>query len=100
MLMNRVCSRSRSTLTPGWLFMKSQTSKLARTGKSLALAAGVVCLVLVLILMVPPAAFAQGSDTGSVRGAVMDEQGRPVVNADVTIANAETTYSRSVKTDE
>jgi hypothetical protein len=87
--MNRLRSRSRFTLVSALLFVKS---------KPMALTVGVACLMLALNFA--PAAFAQGSDTGSVRGAVMDAQDRPVANAEVTITNADTGYSRSVKTDE
>src|SRR5258708_32367030 len=57
---------------------------------------GVAWLVLALSLV--PAVFAQ-TDTGSVRGTVTDQQGRAVTEAQVTITNADTAYSRSVKTD-
>jgi hypothetical protein len=53
---------------------------------------------LMLVLSLAPIAFAQ-TDTGSVRGAVIDQQGRPVNGAEVTITNTDTGYSRSVKTD-
>ena len=86
--MNRVRSRSLSTLASALLFMK---------GKTLALTVGVACLMLALNFA--PAAFAQ-ADTGSVRGTVMDAQSRPVAGADVAITNTNTGYSRSVKTDE
>ena len=54
------------------------------------------CLVLALGLV--PAAFAQ-TDTGTVRGTVTDQQGGAVTDAQVTMTNMETAYSRSVKTD-
>src|SRR5262249_16185388 len=53
---------------------------------------------LVLTLCFATTVFAQ-TDTGSVRGTVTDEQGRAVPQAQVTIANADTAYSRSVKSD-
>ena len=56
----------------------------------------VACLVLALSLA--PTLCAQ-TDTGSVRGGVTDEQGSAVSAAQVTITNADTGYSRSVKTD-
>jgi len=96
--MNRFGRRSRSRLAPACLFMKPQTSSFVfpakRTTKVMLLGA---CMVLALALA--PALFAQ-SDTGSVRGAVMDEQGRAVTGAQVTITNPDTGYSRGVKTDE
>ena len=60
---------------------------------------GVGVTFLALALCLAPAVFAQ-SGTGSVRGAVMDERGAAVVTAEVTITNADTGYSRSVKTDD
>src|SRR5258708_36937075 len=57
---------------------------------------GVAWLVLALSLV--SAVFAQ-TDTGSVRGTVTDQQGRAVTEAQVTITNADTAYSRSLKTD-
>src|SRR5258708_5457051 len=57
---------------------------------------GVTWLVLVLSLV--PALFAQ-TDTGSVRGTVTDPQGRAVAQAQVTITNADTAFSRTVSTD-
>src|SRR5215470_13271561 len=53
---------------------------------------------LVLLLCFATTVFAQ-TDTGSVRGTVTDDQGRAVPQAQVTIANADTAYSRSVKSD-
>jgi hypothetical protein len=53
---------------------------------------------LVLALGLVPAVFAQ-TDTGSVRGTVTDQQGSAVTDAQVTITNTDTAYSRSVKTD-
>ena len=53
---------------------------------------------LVLALSLAPAVFAQ-TDTGTVRGTVTDPQGGAVTGAQVTITNAETAYSRSVKSD-
>lgn len=81
-------------------FMKDQTSSfsLNLTSKTMVVIVGVACLALALNFA--PAAFAQGSsDTGSVRGAVTDPQGNAVTDAQVTITNAETGYSRSEKTD-
>jgi hypothetical protein len=60
------------------------------------LSVGVTWLMLVLGLV--PAVFAQ-TGTGAVRGTVTDEQGKAVAEAQVTMTNAETSYSRSVKTD-
>jgi Carboxypeptidase regulatory-like domain/TonB-dependent Receptor Plug Domain len=57
---------------------------------------GVTWLVLALSLV--PALFAQ-TDTGSVRGTVTDPQGRAVAQAQVTITNADTAFSRTVNTD-
>ena len=51
-----------------------------------------------LALCLAPTVFAQ-TDTGSMRGTVTDGQGRAVTDAQVTITNADTAYSRSVKTD-
>ncbi|HEY6185659.1 MAG TPA: carboxypeptidase regulatory-like domain-containing protein [Terriglobales bacterium] len=51
-----------------------------------------------LALCLAPTVFAQ-TDTGSMRGTVTDAQGRAVTDAQVTITNADTAYSRSVKTD-
>jgi len=53
---------------------------------------------LVLALSLAPTVFAQ-TDTGTVRGTVTDQQGSAVTGAQVTITNAETAYSRSVKSD-
>src|SRR5215813_13508571 len=53
---------------------------------------------LVLTLCFATTLFAQ-TDTGSVRGTVTDEQGRAVPQAQVTISNTDTAYSRSVKSD-
>ncbi|HEV7551863.1 MAG TPA: carboxypeptidase regulatory-like domain-containing protein, partial [Candidatus Angelobacter sp.] len=53
---------------------------------------------LVLALSLAPTVFAQ-TDTGTVRGTVTDQQGGAVTGAQVTITNAETAYSRSVKSD-
>src|SRR5215472_4374801 len=52
----------------------------------------------VLFISLAPAVFAQ-TDTGSVRGTVTDPQGSVVANAQVTITNADTAYSRNMKTD-
>src|SRR5438552_10094363 len=60
------------------------------------LSVGVTWLMLVGGLV--PAVFAQ-TGTGAVRGTVTDEQGKAVAEAQVTMTNAETAYSRSVKTD-
>src|SRR5581483_10996348 len=43
--------------------------------------------------------YAQSSGTGAVRGAVTDEQGHAVANAQVTMTNMDTAYSRTVNTD-
>jgi len=51
-----------------------------------------------VFITLAPAVFAQ-TDTGTVNGTVMDEQGRAVAGADVTIANPDNAFSRSVKTD-
>jgi hypothetical protein len=51
-----------------------------------------------LVLGLVPAVFAQ-TGTGAVRGTVTDEQGKAIAEAQVTMTNAETAYSRSVKTD-
>jgi hypothetical protein len=83
-------------LAPAVSFMKNQASSFAAPAKRIMWDLGTIFLL--LALCVAPAAFAQ-SDTGSVRGAVMDEKGAAVANADVTITNADTGYSRSVKTD-
>src|SRR5258707_14547373 len=53
---------------------------------------------LVLALSLAPTVFAQ-TDTGTVRGTVTDQQGSAATGAQVTITNAETAYSRSVKID-
>jgi len=60
------------------------------------LGVGVTCLVLALSLV--PAVFAQ-TGTGAVRGTVTDDQGKAVAQAQVTMTNAETAYSRTVNTD-
>lgn len=59
---------------------------------------GVIVAGVVLALSLAPALFAQ-TDTGSMRGSVLDEQGRAVTGAEVTITNADTGYLRSAKTD-
>ncbi|MES2125396.1 MAG: carboxypeptidase regulatory-like domain-containing protein [Gemmatimonadota bacterium] len=46
--------------------------------------------VLVTMLALPAVGTAQGVTTGAVRGKVLDEAGRPVVGAVVTLVNAET----------
>src|SRR5258708_39864429 len=53
---------------------------------------------LVMALSLAPTVFAQ-TDTGTVRGTVTDQHGSAVTGAQVTITNAETAYSRSVKSD-
>jgi Carboxypeptidase regulatory-like domain/TonB-dependent Receptor Plug Domain len=53
---------------------------------------------LVLVFSLVPAVFAQ-TDTGSVRGTVTDQQGSAVTDAQVTMTNMDTAYSRSVTTD-
>src|SRR5215467_2595930 len=58
----------------------------------------VVVAGVMLALCLAPTVFAQ-TDTGSMRGTVTDAQGRAVTDAQVTITNADTAYSRSVKTD-
>jgi len=60
------------------------------------LGAGVAALVLAWSLA--PAAFTQ-TDVGSVRGAVIDAGNKAITDAEVTITNADTGYSRSVKSD-
>src|SRR5215831_3002409 len=95
--MNRFRGCSRSMLAPAVSFMKNQASSFAAPAKRMTWGVGVTFLL--LALCVAPAAYAQ-SDTGSVRGAVMDERGAAVVTAEVTITNADTGYSRSVKTDD
>ncbi len=52
-----------------------------------------------LALCLAPAMYAQSSGTGAVRGAVTDEQGHAVANAQVTMTNMDTAYSRTVNTD-
>ncbi|HXB21725.1 MAG TPA: carboxypeptidase regulatory-like domain-containing protein [Candidatus Solibacter sp.] len=64
--------------------------------KLMMLGVGVTCLVLALSLV--PAVFAQ-TGTGAVRGTVTDDQGKAVAQAQVTMTNAETAYSRTVNTD-
>jgi hypothetical protein len=59
---------------------------------------GVRVTWLVLALGLVLSASAQ-TDTGSVRGAVTDDQGHVIAGADVTITNTDTAYSRSAKTD-
>src|SRR6266404_3734980 len=54
-----------------------------------------VCAV-VLLLVVPAAVRAQVV-TASVRGTIMDDQGAAVADADVTITNVDTGYTRSMK---
>src|SRR5215469_5498876 len=95
--MNRFRGCSRSMLAPAVSFMKNQASSFAAPAKRIMWGLGTIFLL--LALCVAPAAYAQ-SDTGSVRGAVMDERGAAVVTAEVTITNADTGYSRSVKTDD
>jgi hypothetical protein len=58
----------------------------------------VVVVSVMLALCVAPTVCAQ-TDTGSIRGTVMDAQDRAVSGADVTVINTETGYTRSVKTD-
>src|SRR5262249_51299378 len=94
--MNRFRGCSRSMLAPAVSFMKNQASSFAAPAKRMMSGVGLIFFLLALCV---PAAFAQ-SDTGSVRGAVMDERGAAVVGAEVTITNADTGYSRSVKTDD
>src|SRR5437660_664101 len=53
---------------------------------------------LMLALSLVPAVFAQ-TDTGSVRGTVTDQQGSAVTDAQVTMTNMDTAFSRSVKSD-
>jgi len=79
--------------------MKTQVSSFAAPAKRMMPAVGAAFLALALCLA-PATAFAQGSDTGSVRGAVMDEQDRPVANAQITITNTDNGYSRSMQTDD
>jgi hypothetical protein len=93
--MNRFRGCSRSMLAVS--FIKNQASSFAAPAKRMMWGLGTILLL--LALCVAPAAYAQ-SDTGSVRGAVMDERGAAVVTAEVTITNADTGYSRSVKTDD
>jgi hypothetical protein len=57
----------------------------------------VVFVSVMLALCLAPTVFAQ-TDTGSIRGTVMDEQGRAVADAQVVITNADTGYTRGVKT--
>ncbi len=64
--------------------------------KRMALAVSITWLVLALGLA--PAVFAQ-TGAGSARGAVTDAQGKAITDAEVTITNPDTAYSRSVKTD-
>src|SRR5229473_1333820 len=59
---------------------------------------GVLIAWFVLVLSLAPAVFAQNF-TGSVRGTVTDEQGAAIVGADVTITNADTSDSRTEKSD-
>jgi len=63
--------------------------------RTTTLAVAFACLVLALTLA--PAVFAQ-TDTGSVRGTVTDLQGGAVTDAQVTMTNMDTAYSRSIKT--
>src|SRR5215510_3652940 len=79
------------------LLMKDQASTFSISDKrTTMLSVSVACLVLALGLA--PTVFAQ-TDTGSVRGTVTDEQGRAISGAQVTMTNADTAYSRSVKSD-
>jgi hypothetical protein len=97
--MSPIRSFSRSLSTSVLSFIKIQTSSFpfSPARQTMAVIVGVACLALALNFA--PAAFAQGSDTGSVRGAVMDQEGNAVANAEVTITNVETGYLRSEKTD-
>src|SRR5215470_17084133 len=94
--MNRFRGSLGSKLAPELLFINSRSSCCGIPAKRMTLCIAVPFLMLVLSLA--PIAFAQ-TDTGSVRGAVTDQQGRAVNGAQVTITNADTGYSRSVKTD-
>lgn len=91
--MNRFRGRSHSLLQPAELFSKTQISPDA---KKILFYAAITFLVLALSLA--PTVFAQ-TDTGSLRGTVMDEQGKAVTGAEVTLFNGETGYSRTLKSD-
>jgi hypothetical protein len=91
--MNRFRRRSCSQLLPSEFSTKKQTPFDARK-----ILMGTVIAFFVLALSTAPTVFAQ-TDTGSIRGTVVDEQGKAVTGADVTIINAETGYSRSLKSD-
>ncbi len=96
--MNRFRSHSHGQLAPAALSTKSQTSYLGVPVKK-RMMLGVAVTWLVLALGLAPTLVAQ-TDTGSVRGTVTDEQGKAVTAAQVTMTNADTAYSRSVKTDD
>ena len=66
--------------------------------RRILLGVSVASLVVVLALSVSPISSAQ-SPTGSVRGTVTDGQGTAVADAEVTITDADTGYSRNAQTD-
>src|SRR2546426_4527267 len=57
-----------------------------------------VAAAMVLSMLLAPALQAQGVTTGAITGRVTDEQGQPVVLADVQIANRSTGFTTSTRT--
>ena len=57
-----------------------------------------VAAAMVLSMLLAPALRAQGVTTGAITGRVTDEQGQPVVLADVQIANRSTGFTTSTRT--
>ena len=95
--MNRFRAHSRAPLAPAASIIQNRTFFFGVPAKVKIFLMGIA--VLVLALGLAPAAFAQ-TDTGSVRGTVMDSQGGVVTKATVTITNTDTGFSRSVTSDE
>src|ERR1044071_4741934 len=57
-------------------------------------------LLLACILCVTPSAFAQGTNLGTIRGRVTDQNGAAVPNASVQVTDQETNISRELTTND
>jgi len=88
--------RQAQIVLEGWLRMISNRNKQAGVWRSVFASVLLVCLV-VLLCSGAPAALAQDVK-GSVRGTVTDAQGAAVTDAEVTVSDPSTGFSRTTNT--